>query len=72
MNKIKDSSCVPVNKTFYLHASMNWDFNIKDWMVNISQHYNAVAKWAMIGHFRGADISRKQETTKKNNWVGNL
>ena len=47
-------------------------------MVNISQHYNAVAKWAMIGHFRGTvpaifeDISRKQETTKKNNWVGNL
>ena len=61
-----------------MHAGNNWHSKAKDEIVDISQDYNAVEKWAMIAHLRAAVhatskifLESKKEENKRN-WVKNL
>ena len=66
---LRDSSCVPVHKIYFLCIQV-WQ-KVKGGIVGISQDHNAVEKWAMTVHLRVAvyadfkDICRKQETRKE-------
>ena len=53
MNEIiRDGSCVSVNKIYFLCMQV-WQ-KVKGGIVDTSQDYNPIEKWAMAAHLRAA------------------
>ena len=64
MNKvIRGSSCVPGNRICFLSMQV-WQ-KVKGGIVDISQDYNAVEKWAITAHVRAGVHANFKDTCRK-------